>query len=130
MLCHVQLFATPWTEARQAALSMGFSRQEYQNGSPFPSPGDLLDLALNPRSPALQADSLLTGLSPLLPEVQYIRADVTRTCLKLHSWRLPFLSLDDQVVYFPEEMAWASDIELWRCGSQTWVDMEEEEGLF
>ena len=60
---------------------------------------------------------------PLLPKVQYIRADVTRTCLKLHSRWLPFLSLDDQVVYFPEEMAWASDVELWRSGSQTWVDM-------
>ena len=38
---HVRLFATPWTVAHQAPLSMGFSRQEYWSGLPFPSPGDL-----------------------------------------------------------------------------------------
>ena len=48
----------PWTAARQALLSMGFSRQEYQSGLPFPSPGDLPDPGIEPRSPALQADSL------------------------------------------------------------------------
>ena len=46
--------------ARQAPLSMGFSRQEYWSGLPFPSPGDLPDSGLKPRSPALQADSLLS----------------------------------------------------------------------
>ena len=40
---HVQLFATPWTIAHQAPLSMGFSRQEYWSGSPCPPPGDLSD---------------------------------------------------------------------------------------
>ena len=55
---HVQLFVTPWTVAHQAALSMGFSRQEYWNGLPFPSPGDLPNSGIKPRSPALQADSL------------------------------------------------------------------------
>ena len=40
-LSHVRLFATPWTIARQAPLSMGFSRQEYWSGLPFPTPGDL-----------------------------------------------------------------------------------------
>ena len=40
-LSHVQLFVTPWTVAYQAPLSMGFSRQEYWSGLPFPSPGDL-----------------------------------------------------------------------------------------
>ena len=39
-LSRVQLFATPWTVARQAPLSMGFSRQEYWSGLPFPSPGE------------------------------------------------------------------------------------------
>ena len=57
---HVQLFVTPWTVARQALLSMGFSRQEYWSGLPFPSPGDLTDPGIEPRSPALQADSLLS----------------------------------------------------------------------
>ena len=49
---------TPWTGARQAPLSMGFSRQEHWSGLPFPSPGDLPDPGIEPKSPALQADSL------------------------------------------------------------------------
>ena len=58
MLSRVQLFATPWTAASQAPPSMGFSRQEYWSGLPFPSPGDLPDSGIEPRSPALQADVL------------------------------------------------------------------------
>ena len=58
-LSHVQLLATPWTVAYQAPLSMGFSRQEYWSGLPCPPPGDLPDPGIEPRSPALQADSLL-----------------------------------------------------------------------
>ena len=52
--------ATPWTVARQAPLSMGFSRQEYWSGLPFSSPGDLPDPGIEPRSPELQVDSLLS----------------------------------------------------------------------
>ena len=48
---------TPWTVACQAPLSMGFSRQEYCSGVPFPSPGGLPNPGIKPRSPALQADS-------------------------------------------------------------------------
>ena len=57
-----QLYPTlcPWTVACQAPLSMGFSRQEYWNGLPFPSPGDLPDPGVKPGSPVLQADSLLS----------------------------------------------------------------------
>ena len=54
----VRLFATPWTIAHQAPPSMGFSRQEYWSGLPFPSPGDLPDPGIEPGSPALQADPL------------------------------------------------------------------------
>jgi len=43
----------PWTVAHQAPLSMGFSRQAYQNGLPFPSPGDLPDPGIKTASPAL-----------------------------------------------------------------------------
>ena len=46
-------FAIPWTVASQAPLSMGFPRQEYWNGLPFPSPGDLPDPGIEPVSPAL-----------------------------------------------------------------------------
>ena len=57
-LSHVRLFATPWIVAYQAPQSMGFSRQEYWRGLPFPSPGDLPDPEIEPRSPTLQADTL------------------------------------------------------------------------
>ena len=57
-LSHVRLFATPWTVAHQAPPPMGFSRQEYWSGLPFPSPGDLPDPGIESRSPALQADAL------------------------------------------------------------------------
>ena len=57
-LSHVRLFAIPWSVVYQASLSMGFSRQEYWNGLPFPSPRDLPDPGIKPGSPALQADSL------------------------------------------------------------------------
>ena len=61
-LSRVRLFATPWTVAYQDPLSMGFSRQEYWSGLPFPPPGDLPDPGIEPRSPALQADSLQAEL--------------------------------------------------------------------
>ena len=53
-LSRVRLFATPWTVAYQAPPSMGFSRQECWSGLPFPSPGDLPDLGIEPGSPALR----------------------------------------------------------------------------
>ena len=52
----------PWTVARQSPLSMGFSKQEYWSGLPFPSPGDLPDPGIESGASALQADSLLTEL--------------------------------------------------------------------
>jgi len=57
-LSRVRLFATLCTVVYQAPLSMGFSRQEYCSGLPFPSPGDLPDPGIESRSPALQADAL------------------------------------------------------------------------
>jgi len=53
---------TPWTAAHQAPLSMGFSRQGYWSGLPFPSLGDLPNPGIKPGSPALQEDSLPTEL--------------------------------------------------------------------
>ena len=63
LLLFFRLFATPWTVARQAPLSMEFSRQEYQSALPFPSPQDLPNPGIQPGSPGsrtLQADSLLS----------------------------------------------------------------------
>ena len=56
----VRLFATPWTIAYQTPPSMGFSRQEYWSGLPFPPPGDLPNPGIEPRSLALQIDALLS----------------------------------------------------------------------
>ena len=54
----VRLFATPWTVPHQAPPSMGFSRQEYWSGLPFPSAGDLPNSGIEPWSPTLQTDAL------------------------------------------------------------------------
>ena len=65
---------TPWTIVRQAPLPMGFSRQEYWRGLPFPSPGNLPYPGIDPRSPALQAESLPTSYkgSPYIRVYIYI----------------------------------------------------------
>ena len=57
-LSRVWLFATPWTVTFRDHLSMGFSRQQYWSGLPFPSPGDLPDPGIEPWYPALWADAL------------------------------------------------------------------------
>ena len=57
-LSHVQYFVTPWTAARQAPLSVGFSRQEYWSGLPFPPPGVFLTQGLNLHLLHWQVDSL------------------------------------------------------------------------
>ena len=78
-LSHVRLFATPWTTAYQAPPSVGFSRQECWSGLPFPSPGDLPNPGIEPRSPALQADVL---------DIQYplvIRERQIKTTMRLLS---------------------------------------------
>ena len=67
--------------AHQALLSMGFSRQEYWSGLPFPSPGDLPNLGIEPGSPALQADSLPSEPpgKPIWDEVKGLNCQV---CLR------------------------------------------------
>ena len=57
-LSRVLLFATPWTVAYHAPPPMGFSKQEYWSGLPFPSPEDLPNPGIEPGSPAFQADAL------------------------------------------------------------------------
>ena len=57
-LSRVRLFVIPWTAAHQAPQSMEFSRQEHWSGLPIPSPKDLPNPGIEPRSPTLQADSL------------------------------------------------------------------------
>ena len=81
----VRLFVTPWTIAYQAPPSMGFSRQEYWRGLSFPSPGDLPDPGIEPRSPAFQADAL-TSEPPGKPIMRNSGLDETQTGMKI-AWR-------------------------------------------
>ena len=62
LVSHAQLFATLWTVALQAPLTMGFARQEYWSELPFPSAGDLPKPGIKPRSPIQRADSLSAEL--------------------------------------------------------------------
>ena len=78
----VQLFATLWTVAYQAPPSMGFSRQEYWSGLPFPSPGDLPDPEIEPGSPSLEADTLPSDP----PESPHHTMDLIKLWLKWQ-WR-------------------------------------------
>ena len=93
-LSHVQLFVNPWTVAHQAPLSIGFSRQEYWSGLPCPSPGDLPNPGIKPRSPALQADALTSepakGVSDGLQDVGRRENGRKLTlCLLIHLLTLP-----------------------------------------
>ena len=76
MLSHFQLFATLWTVALQTPLFMGFPRQEYWSGLPFPPPRHLPDPGIEPASPvspALQMDSL-----PTAPSEKLLKGDISR----------------------------------------------------
>ena len=79
-LSRVRLFATPWTVAYQAPSSMGFSRQEYWSGLPFPSAGDLPDPGIEPGSPTFQADALTFEPpgKPYISSVQF--SSVAQSC--------------------------------------------------
>ena len=68
-LSRVRLFVTPQTVAYQAPPSMKFSRQEYWSGLPFPSPGDLPDPGIEPRSPELQGEDALPSEPPGKPHL-------------------------------------------------------------
>ena len=86
-LSRVQLFATLWTVALQAPLSIGFSKQEYYSGFPFPPPEDLPDPGIkpaSPASPALQADSLLPS-PPRKLQYKLYKFSKNRTGLESYS---------------------------------------------
>ena len=81
-LSRVRLVTTPWTVAFQAPLSMGFSRQEYWSGLPFPLPGELPDPGIEPGSPALEANALTSEPpgKPLLLRLLLSRFSRVRLC--------------------------------------------------
>ena len=116
---------TPWTVAHQAPLSMGFSRQEYWSGLPFPSPGNLPDPGIEPRSPALQACAL-TSEPPGKPNGK------ESACNEGDPSFIP--GLEDPL---EKEMATFSSILAWRIpwteepgrlqsmGSQSWAQLSD-----
>ena len=79
LLSRVRLFATPWMVAYQAPQSMGFSRQDYWSGLPFPCPGDLPNPEIELGSPALQTDALSS--EPLGKPLAYGRIAITKVIL-------------------------------------------------
>ena len=90
-LSSVQLFSTPWTVTHQAPLSLGFSRQEHWSGLPFPSPGDLPKPGMQPRSPALQADSLpLSHLGSIFSIVVCISEKAMAPHSSTLAWKIPW----------------------------------------
>ena len=95
---HVHHFVILWIVAHQAPLSMGFSRQEYCSGLPFPSPGDLSDPGIEPRSPALQADSCIVGRF-------------------FTNWIMTEAQRDRKVLVFQE---WGEDLSWCRMNLDTW----------
>ena len=83
LLSHVHLFATPWTVARQAPLSMGFSREEYWSGLPCPPPGDLPDPGIEPKSlmsPALAGGFLTTSATWEAQRENKVKVLVVQLC--------------------------------------------------
>ena len=101
----VWLFATPWTVAHQAPLSMGFSRQEYWSGLPCPPPVDLSDPGIEPASPAspsLQADSL-----PLShwrsPELNTVLSNTSQNLVVFFRWfslKVELIMIQDHLFNF------------------------------
>ena len=100
-LSHVRLFATPWTVAYQAPPTIGFSRQEYWSGLPFPSPGDLPNPGIKLRSPALEADAL-TSEPPIWTYLKWLRGWLCEC------WYLPKLIKIQREMYILFYIAYTS----------------------
>ena len=119
-LSRVQLFATPWTIACQAPPSMGFSRQEYWSGLPSPSPGDLPNPGIEPRSPTLQADTL-TSEPPGKPHIIIIIPYLS-SC----AWLISLSIMDSQLLnyIYSKVILKVIEISIWKKNeddsSQTW----------
>ena len=80
-LSHIQLFVTPWTVACQGLLSIGFSRQEYWSGLPFPYPRHLPNPRIEPASLAWQMDSLpLSHLGSPIYILLCVNSKASGTC--------------------------------------------------
>ena len=120
LLSHVRLFVTPWTAARQAPLSLGFSRQEYWSGLPCPPPGDLPNPGIEPRSPALQVDSLPTELpgKPIIHN-KTRKSSQENACLRLYQELQSWNSLIQSTVFRKKHLNFAFTVHLGGCSMST-----------
>ena len=96
LLSHVRLFVTRWTVTRQALLFMGFPRQEYWSGLPFPAPGDLPDPGIEPTTPALAAGFFTTSTTWEAQLKAYVH---TKACTWMFFF-ITFISLFSQLKFF------------------------------
>ena len=119
LLSHVWLLETLWTIACQAPQSMGFSRQEYWSGLPFPSPGDLTDPGIKPRSHALQADALTSEPSGKPSVVTHEQEETQNPEILPEEWKVQTLH------WVPQLLKHA--LERWQP-SKT-VNFENQQGL-
>ena len=97
-------FQPRWTVAYQAPPSMGFSKQEYWSGLPFPPPGDLPNSGIEPRSPALEADPLTSEPpgKPQTSKLSLIKKHVIHMGKdKLHEYTYIFKAINLYIFYKP-----------------------------
>ena len=104
-LSRVLLFVTPWTVAYQAPPSMGFSRQECWSGLPFPSPGDLPNLGIEPGSSALQADALTSEPPGKLQNEWNLLLKTTDNQKRIDLYLVPFSSVAQLCLILCNSMA-------------------------
>ena len=118
---HVRLFTTPWTVAHQAPPSMGFSRQEYWSGVPFPSLEDLPDPWIKRRSLAFQADAL-TSEPPGKPRKKETLPLVT-TWMKLEGikWKKTERQAVPTYIHIDVYITHRNRVEWWLLGAKMWV---------
>ena len=100
-LSHARLFATLWTVAHQAPLSMGFHRQEYWSGLPCPPPGNLPHPGTEPASPASQADSFLLSHQRSPSEIRSVAQSCPTLCDPMNR-STPGLPVHHQLPEFTE----------------------------
>ena len=111
LFSRVWLLVAPGTVAHEAALSMGFSRQEYWSKLPFPSPGDLSNLGIEPRSPALQVDYLPAepqGKPSASLEVSKLKGSLRQmaTHSSILAWKIPWIEEPGGLQFIESHRVW------------------------